>query len=464
MKKTLFVITGLTAAALGSHAIGVRADEPARPSRYEVHEIGFIDLNRPDTSGGWLSTVPPDTPLKGSSEWRARRAAVDMFAMAGPGAAGGARGNGGGKGRGNQPGGPAANRPPANPPANPPVPAPNMGGNGQGGGPAAPAPQPPPPWQGGARQGGQPVPNPAGPGAQPAGPNPGAPVPNPGGVPPRRRRRGSDARPMDPALLFYTDQPVTVSVRVGFQDGLPVAWWPKARPDGRDLVFKDVTIDPRLSAPRADALDTQRWPGLKPLAHFRAIGATPVKVGKAIERALVYEGALPFAPKIEVKRGEKGSWSVRNGGTHDLLDVLFIPAGERERAVLIGTLKPGAAVSVTPGETTLQALAGSTEMLLRATGLFPKEVTALRKILLSPEFMLDPGARVLARVPQARWDTLFPLSITPKPRQLLRVGVLRLFDAEHYQPKKLDRIPLAVTGGRRADQGGFALGVGATGR
>ncbi|MHC5021074.1 MAG: hypothetical protein ACYTGX_13380 [Planctomycetota bacterium] len=480
MKKTLCVATGLTVAALGSHAIGVHADEPERPSRYEVHEIGFVDLNRPETSGGWLSTVPPGTPLKGAADFRARRAAVDMFAMQGPGNAGNARGganagpnnggnggnaNNGGRGRGNQPGGPAANPPPANPPANPPVPAPNMGGQGNGGGPAAPAPNPPPPWRGGQAGNNPPAPPPnAGRDGTPAPPttNPGPPVP-----PRRNTNRRTDTPPpppQDPALLFYTDQPVQVSVRVGFTDGVPVAWWPKARPDGRDLVFKDVTVSPALQAPKAEALDTAKWPGLEPLKQFRSIGATPVQVGKAVEGALVYEGALPFAPKIEVRRAGDGQWRVHNRGDFTLLDVLLVPAGEREKCVLIGSLAAGKSVTVSAADGALQDLAGSTEMLLRGTGLFPKEVTALRKTLLSSTFVLDPGARVLARVPQKQWEKLFPLTIEPKPRQLLRVGVLRLFDAEHYDAKDTGRIPLAVTGGRPAGRTGTMLGAGAAAR
>jgi hypothetical protein len=248
--------------------------------------------------------------------------------------------------------------------------------------------------------------------------------------------------PNDPTLLFYADRAVTVNVRVGFRRGAPVAWWPSGRAEGRFVRFDNVLIDPKLKPAEARTLDVTRYPGLAPLKYLREAGATPVRIDGRTEGGLVYEGVLPFQPRLTVRHVEKTTYGVRNDGNYTVHDVILIPKGEREQGYLLGDLKPGAMRRVVLKSTETLPLGSILDLQFGRTGLYPKEVQALRKTLLSPDFMLGPGVRLIARIPAQEWQSHFPLEITPRPRQLMRVGVMRIFDAVRYRAAESQEVPL----------------------
>ncbi|MHC5019884.1 MAG: hypothetical protein ACYTGX_07175 [Planctomycetota bacterium] len=324
----------LGAALVTGAAAGFAVGEEPTPPRFEVHEFGYLDLNRPQTMQSWLRTIPKNSAINTSARW-------------------------------------------------------------------------------GAEQGWRES----------------VPVPR-------------DTPPNDPTLLFYADRALRVNVRVGFRQGAPVAWWPNGTADGRFVRFDRVLVDPKLKPASPRELDTAKYPGLAPLKYLREAGATPVKVDGRIEGGLVYEGVLPFQPRLTVRHVEKTTYGVRNDGNYTVHDVILIPKGERTKGYLLGDLKPGATRRVVLKDTEKLPLTSILDLQLGRTGLYPKEVTALRKTLLSPDFMLDPGVRLMARVPESEWRSHFPLQITPRPRQLLRVGVLRIFDAVRYRAAEAQTVPL----------------------
>jgi hypothetical protein len=251
--------------------------------------------------------------------------------------------------------------------------------------------------------------------------------------------------PRDPALLFHSTRALVAQVTVGFRDGAPVAWWPAATPTARQLLFNNVQVNPALHRARPEALDTEQFPGLVPLRHIREAEATPVRVNGRTEGGLVYEGILPFNPRVSVRQLRTEAYEVRNATDHVLHDVILIPNGERERGYLVGDMAAGATYWIRLAETEAHPIAPMVDLHLGRTGLYPKEIVALRKTLLSADFLLDPGVRLLARLPRAVWDGCFPLAIQPQPRQIVRVGVVRLFDAAGYRPVAAAPIDPATT-------------------
>lgn len=321
------LVSGLSA----GFAVG---EEPSAPTRFEVHEFGYLDLNRPQSMQGWLQGIPKNSAINTSARWGAEQGWRETVAVR------------------------------------------------------------------------------------------------------------DDVPPNDPSLLFYSDRAVTANVRVGFRRGAPVAWWPAGRAVGRFVEFANVLIDPKLKPASPRTLDVARYPGLAPLKYLREAGATPVRVQGRTEGGLVYEGVLPFQPRLTVRHVGQTTYGVRNEGNYTVHDVILIPKGERERGYLLGDLKPGATRRVVLSETETLALGNILDLHLGRTGLFPKEATALRKTLLSPDFMLGPGVRLLGRIPTQEWQSHFPLEITPAPRQLIRVGVMRIFDAVRYRAAEAQTVPL----------------------
>jgi len=316
----------LAVGALAVAFVPAATGQETNPTEFEVHEIGYLDLNRKQTVKGWLGSVPRSTPMQ----------ATEVMAM----------------------------------------------------------------WRDDTEWRDTPVP----------------------------------PTPRDPALLFYATRPLVAQVTVGFRGGAPVAWWPSAVPNGRQLHFANVQVNPALHPARPEALDTVKYPGLAPLRHVREAGATPVRVNNRTEGGLVYEGMLPFNPRLTVRQLRREGFEVRNDTPDTMHDVILIPGGERERGYLVGDMAPGTRFWIRLADTEAHPVADLIDLHLRRTGLFPKEIVALRKTLLSADFVLDPGVRLLARLPRAAWDACFPLTIQPAPRQIVRVGVVRLFDAAGYRP------------------------------
>jgi hypothetical protein len=330
MRLALFAVLGLTA-IVAAPAAEADTKKKKAPPQFEVHEIGYLDLNRKQTVRGWLREIPRSTALQ----------ATQVMAM---------------------------------------------WGREQD-------------WRGSA----------------------------------------SVPTPRDPALLFYSNELVRANVTITLPGGAPVAWWPSGTANGRTLRFNNVEINPKRRPASPEALKTSKYPGLLPLKYIREIGATPVRVNGKTEGGLVYEGIVPFNPKLTVKHLRKEGYEIHNGSTMTLHDVILIPDGERSRGYLVGDMKAGATFWVKLGELEKHQLSLMIDLHLQRTGLFPGEVVALRKTLLSADFVLDPGVRLLARVPPAVWARRFVLNIWPKPRQILRVGVIRLFDAVAY--RAVDKLP-----------------------
>ncbi len=408
--------------ALWSTALAVSASIPMAtgqeqtlPEFFEAHEIGYIDLNSPQEMGGWLSTIPASSPM-----WSvvARNDGRNQTATA-----------------------PVAQNPLAGRAT---ASAPTVGTFTST--PATPAPptvstRPPtqvnPPQTGGD--------NSAAPTTRRRPPTERVPTPTVDTTTtvqtPVQPRVVGDRFParffpgwggFDPLIHFYADSAVTVNVKAGIHKGIPVAWWPRGLASGETVEFRDLRVDPRLNPVTSSAIDTQKWPGLKPLTYLRDAMATPVKLGNKIEGGISYEGIMPIAPDLTVRMSRKGLYEIRNDSEMELVNAVLIPFGETHNGVALGTIKPGAVVHVDLAEAAQQPLAALMAKHLGKTGLFPAEIAGLQKLILTPEFRLNPGARLLAQFSDAEWAKRFPLEIAPAPKRLVRVGMLRIFDAQAY--------------------------------
>lgn len=416
MRLSTFALWSTALVVASSAAIG---GEQKLPEFYEAHEIGFIDLNSPQELGGWLSTIPASSPMWSTvsrndgtndvaSGATVARDPMDGRATAPAVAPGSAFV-------------PARNTP-VTPADNPDAPTrtPGMGTRNTGGDAAGSSPPP-------TRR--RPAPT------------------TPVATPPPTTTRVSEReafddgatraprrnwRSCDPLLHFYADSAVTVNVSAGFGDGLPVAWWPRGLASGEHVEFRGLRVDPSLDPASSATVDTQQWPGLKPLTYLRDALATPVKLGNNVEGGIAYEGVMQYSPDITVRMAVPGIYEVRNATEADLVNAILIPFGEAHHGVALGTVKPGEVQYVEMREAKRQPLDALMAAHLAKTGLFPAEIAGLQKLCLTPEFRLNTGVRLLAQFSDAEWSKRFPLTIAPAPKRLVRVGMLRIFDAQLY--------------------------------
>src|SRR5262245_8063785 len=234
-----------------------------------------------------------------------------------------------------------------------------------------------------------------------------------------------------PVLYFYSERPITATVRARFPAGVFTEWFPRAdlANDGKALTWPDVRVRPG----ETDALPTA--PGENHYYAARDVDAAPVEMiskkdrqeVRERERFLFYRGVGDAKPPLTVVALGGGAFAVRNGGDE------AIPGGAVVE-VKGGTVRFRPLGPIPPGGSALADLpaVGSSADPLRATltgilvkaGLFEKEAKAMVRTWEKAWFG-DDGTRVLYVLPTRWTDQSLPLQVTPKPDAIARVMVGR---------------------------------------
>ena len=281
-----------------------------------------------------------------------------------------------------------------------------------------------------------------------------------------------DVKMETPVTYFYSDRPLTVNVGVNFPKGIFSQWYPAvqsfqpatymgrgdpildtaypfssptcreqlSRVANGNLAWGSVDILPRGgSAPNLTeaSLDRYTW------SHARAVDANAVRVhtsqGTQDERFLFYRGLgnFPLDVTIAAQQGAAG----RDGGLlntnrdparpvgavfalrveKDTAAFVVPPAGVAPRGALLQT----APVANRPLDAYANDLAKAMVAELDKAGLYHDESVAMVKTW-ARQWFRTPGVRVLYLAPQAWTDAQIPLTIAPKPAELVRVMVIRV--------------------------------------
>jgi hypothetical protein len=253
----------------------------------------------------------------------------------------------------------------------------------------------------------------------------------------KRGLRGT-IRMETPVVYFYSPSDVTVSVKVSFSQGLITEWYPHAsvQPGGAlrnsnlsgfeadgHITWKGVEISPNLTA----RLLREVSPNLYYAA--RETSSAPLRVktptGVQQEKFLFYRGVSAASLPLSAEQSADSKLVVRNLGNDEFpAIILFERRGERVGYRLAGTRTDENVLDPPPLNGSVDTLCGELEGILVQQGLYPDEAHAMVETWRNSWF--EEGSRLIYIVPREFIDGVLPLTINPKPEQMVRVFVGRL--------------------------------------
>jgi hypothetical protein len=251
-----------------------------------------------------------------------------------------------------------------------------------------------------------------------------------------------------PVLYFYTERPLTASVRVGFPKGTLTEWYPHAAWTEHRLVWQDVKVLPHEEVQLLSERKRSRY------YAARETDATPLrttfqndegKKGTEEEKFLFYRGVGTFELPLTVRAHPDGKFDVAWRGKEPLDDLILLRVEGGKLRFSVFSLEKGSHgaihdnLQVPETDATEKELGDTLARMLTSKGLFEKEARAMVKTWRSAWFG-EEGTRVLYVLPNRLTDELLPLRIEPKPDTLVRVLVGRHDVLTPEREKRIDTL------------------------
>jgi len=232
-----------------------------------------------------------------------------------------------------------------------------------------------------------------------------------------------------PVLYFYAAQDVTVSVDVGFKQGVITEWYPhadvRATGPGTGAPWDGTIRWPRVTVSPSSPATFPSEPVASHYYQARNTDAVPVLSGRERERFLFYRGVGQFAPPLSatvVGGGRIVAWTSPGAPIADL--ILFENRGGAisysvQHASSGRLTLDGAAVDDESTPPTRELVA-----MLIANGLYRKEAEAM--VATWTDSWFEEGTRLFYIVPRPAVDAILPLAIAPAPAEIALVFVGRV--------------------------------------
>jgi hypothetical protein len=270
-----------------------------------------------------------------------------------------------------------------------------------------------------------------------------------------------------PIVYFYTDQPkVDIKVKVSFSDGAPFVWWPAASlpaqawhlapPDKSPAIFRALewsgalTDDPAPTPIRAERfngrstvvplppstpkdawLDQARIKG--PAMFTTDAGPKNIMVQAPAElydseRFIYYDGLAPAPDCIRSEEAAADSVTVRNSAKFAIANLILVDRRDAKaiRFARVEKIEAGDRLKIALKEVPADwpdSLARTFRRDLRDAGLFDNEAESVLAIWKKGLFD-RPGITAIYLLPQSEDDRMLPLTVTPKPGKIVRVGIV----------------------------------------
>lgn len=284
---------------------------------------------------------------------------------------------------------------------------------------------------------------------------------------------GMSCKMETPVIYFYSDRPRELRVKVAFQQGVLTQWYPQVHqlypPAGPEpLALRGGVLDWGRIQLLGPGEGVGELPGVGSAFHWehaRAVDANVIVRHTPFdqhERFLFYRGLGSFALPLAVWTDGDGGLNMSNMVDDPLPGLIVLSRrGQSLRAMRLPALSRGTPAHVLPAELPaieLPALMELTARLLEEQGLYPLEALAMVNTWQQSYFETD-GLRVLYPLPRGETDWLLPLSVSPAPRESVRVLVGRTdVLTREAEQAALAALPLIRTPDQaRAHFGRFAL-------
>ena len=251
-----------------------------------------------------------------------------------------------------------------------------------------------------------------------------------------------------PVLYFYSDKPEKANVRVAFPKGFITEWYPqatvyqtpvragvlqKSSDTGATIRWKTVEILPRNAR--------VSFPQGSTASHYyaaRETEANPIRVNGQTEKFLFYRGVGGFPVPVNVAVTESGQVQIKHLGGKPHA-ILFERRGERLGYTVVDTSKSDAILDTPALTGDFDSLRAELEAALVRQGLFAREAAAMVETWRDSWF--EEGTRLFYIVPPAMVDQILPLTIAPRPANVVRVFVGRV---EVFTPATIKAVETAV--------------------
>jgi hypothetical protein len=280
-----------------------------------------------------------------------------------------------------------------------------------------------------------------------------------------------------PIVFFHAAEPAQVRLRIDFPGGMPGVWWPATvnpamlgnQPKPQvgsslewDLAIKKAPDGWRPKAAEPPAVVKGHW-----IDRLRKVEAdevfarySPNPLDVERERFVYYDGLFPQGKWVQVKvEGQRVGLTSRV--KHPLFDVTVVDrrVEGKVRVGRLDRLDGGQEVrAVERGDADAARFPQeASELLVKqltAAGLFEGEARSLAD-LWRQDLFERPGLHLFYRLPQEEYDRKLPLTLTPAPGKLVRVG---LVVQPHVEPDLAQRVARLV---KQLDSDDFEVREGA---
>jgi hypothetical protein len=226
-----------------------------------------------------------------------------------------------------------------------------------------------------------------------------------------------------PVLYFYAPSEMDVSVKVDFPKGKITEWYPQARDASAGIDWGKLKVMPgkTLNFP-VESAHSHYYPARETDAAPVQVCSTDGKPGQQ-EKFLFYRGVGTFDLPLSVKL-EGDSVVLKNTGKDEIKSlIIFENRGGKIGYRLVDAFTGEMTHERPTLDKNMDALLEDLKQILVASGLYEKEATAMIKTWRNSWF--EEGLRVFYILPRKTTDEILPVTIEPRPVELVRVLVGR---------------------------------------
>jgi hypothetical protein len=238
-----------------------------------------------------------------------------------------------------------------------------------------------------------------------------------------KRDLTASVRMETPVLYFYSGSQMDVSVRVDFPKGKITEWYPQARTVGTIVDWGKIKLMPGA---------VMNFPVESAHSHYypaREVDAAPLQVcstdGKSVqqEKFLFYRGVGTFDLPLSVKLDGENV-VLKNVGHSEIPHLVIFENRGGKIGYRLCDAFTGEMTHERPAlDKNVDALLQDLKTILVGAGLYEKEAMAMIKTWQSSWF--EEGMRVFYILPRQTTDAVLPVTIEPRPAELVRVLVGR---------------------------------------